>query len=232
MTFAEIEDAIRNISENRITKLNVRSWAQVELARLVNRKKYWWRNKALAFRSVAGRATYNLSDVGTQATNAAPDFLQMSSSLYRWDSDTSQVELPFQGDKFAILRMANSIATGDPATFTVEPGKTKVLRLTPIEATDNRLYVGMYYAGLLIKWSSASEDEIPLIPPEFHYVAMLSMQRRAFFYLYGQKDPRFVAAVQDEAQGIKDLDEYRAPSTLHAVEFRSSDPTAFVQSTG
>lgn len=229
MTLEEIADAVNNITEGQVKKLNIRAWTAMELSRIVNRRKYWWRKKALSFMSVPNQATYDLSDEGL---GIADDFLQMASNLFRWDSSSSQTEIPFQGDNLAVLNMINDTVTqGDPATFAIEPGTTKVLRLSPLEISA-RLYVGMYLAGVILDWSTPSETKIPLIPLEYHYVVLLAMQRRAFFYLYGQKDPRFAAAVADEQAGLKDLDEYRSPSLQHTVELRSSDPRDFVQSTG
>ncbi len=230
MSIGELREAIQNIAEGQISKLKAEEWAQVELARIINRKHYWWRQKALSFDSVAGTGTYNLGTAGTAPLEKADDFVQMATPLYRWISDDNIEELPFEGRKSEILRLVYSSKQDKPTVFTVEPGTTKTIRLGPIPNAVHT-YRGLYWAGLNIYWKTQASAEIPLIPPEYHYVPLASLQRRAFFYLYGQKDPRFAAAVQEELAALADLDAYKAPSTLHVVELRSSDQSAFVRST-
>jgi hypothetical protein len=222
----EIAEAIRAMSEDSIKKLKIESWLSLELGRIVNRRTYWWRKAALEFSTVANAPTYDLAG----GTPIAADFLQMASPLYQFDGTTKVAELPFVSDALGMLQMRRSSTGGTPTLFTVELGTSKTLRLAPIpNAVYN--YAGVYYRGAVIKWTSPNDDEVPLIPPEFHYVLYQAMERRAFFYLYGQKDPRAVLAAQAEAQCIADLDSYKAPSTLVAPEWRSGNPQDFVQST-
>lgn len=225
MTVQELVEAIRSITEQSVTKLKLESWLSMELGRIVNRKKYWWRKAPLEFDSVANKATYDLT-----AGNLAADFLQMATPLYEFQGVQKVGELPFVSDHLQVLQMRRETATGEPKLFTVELGTTKTLRLTPIPNAI-RSYSGVYYRGAVINWTSPAEDEIPLIPPEFHYVVYQAMERRAFYYLYGQKDPRAVLAAQAEKECIADLNDYQAPSTLVAQEWRSGDSQSFVQST-
>ena len=228
MTREEIVQAVQNITEGRITQLNVEAWLEIELSRIVNRKHYWWRRKNYTFNSVAGTATYNLAVDGTAPLNIADDFYQ-SSKLYRWVSNTERVKIEWEGDASNILGMVYDTTQGEPKIHTVEPGTTKVIRLGPVPNAVAQ-YVGLYYAGVNTKWSNPT-DAIPLVPPEHHYVVLFAMVRRAFDYLYGQEDVRYVNAVRDEKEALVELDHYDAPSVEHAVAWRSSDPTSFVRST-
>lgn len=220
MTVQEVLEAIRSITEQKITKLKLESWASVEIGRIVNRKKYWWRRNALSFDTVVGEATVNAPD----------DFLQMASPLFQFQGIEKTGELPFVADSLRTLQMVRDTSTGEPKLWTMDPGKNKVFRLYP-RPNSVRSYSGMYYRGATIKWTSPGDDEIPLIPPEFHYVVYQAMERRAFFYLYGQKDPRAVLAAQAEKECIADLNDYQAPSTIAPLDWRSGDPQSFVQST-
>lgn len=224
MKVQEITEAIRSITENSVKKLKLESWISMELARIVNRKKYWWRKSALSFDTVANNPN----------ADAPTDFLQIGSPLYEFQGVTKVAEIPFVSDSTTILQMVRGTAIGQPKMFTMEPGKTKQFRLSPIP-DQVRSYSAIYYRGAVIKWTSpggdGNDDEIPLIPPEYHYVVYQAMERRAFYYLYGQKDPRAVLAAQMENQAIADLDDYKAPSTLVAPEWRDGNPQDFVQST-
>ena len=226
MKIQEISAAIREITENSIKKLTIESWLSLELGRICARKPYWWRKAALEFSTIANQPTYDLAAGGP----IAADFLQMASPLYQFDGTTKVAELPFVADALGMLQMRRNIVGGTPTLFTVELGTSKTLRLAPIpNAALN--YAGVYYRGAVINWNSPNVDEVPLIPPEFHYVLYQAMERRAFFYLYGSKDPRGVLSAQAEQQCLADLDSYKSPSTLVAPEWRSGDPQSFVQST-
>jgi len=53
-------------------------------------------------------------------------------------------------------------------------------------------------AGLIVNITALSGStgdavEIPLIPEQFHYVAMLALLKRVLFYLYGENDPRYTS---------------------------------------
>ena len=230
MKVQELADAIRNITEDSVKKLKIESWISVELGRIVNRKPYHWRQAVLSFDCVATTPTYNLSDIGTTPLNLAPDFLQFATPLYEFQGTQKVAELPFVSDSLQTLQMIRDTTTGTPAVVAVEPGTTKTLRLSPIPAGVHS-YSAIYYREAVIDWNTANQDEIPIIPSAFHYVLYQAMERRAFFYLYGQKDPRATIAAQAEAQCLADLDSYRAGSTLVVPEWRSGDPCSFIQST-
>lgn len=228
MKIQEITEAIRGITEDSVKKLKVESWLSLELGRIVNRRTYWWRKAALEFSSVAGQATYDLTTGGAPI---AADFLQAASPLYQFDGGaTPTAQLPFVADHLGMLTMRRSTVGGTPTLWTVELGTSKTLRLAPI---PNAVipYAAVYYRGAVINWNSPNVDDVPLIPPEFHYVLYQAMERRAFFYLYGQRDPRATIAAQAEQAALADLDSYKSPSTTVAVEWRSSDEQSFVRST-
>lgn len=230
MTVEELSEALRNITENSISKLKLESWISVELGRIVNRKPYWWRKAALNFDSVAAKPTYNLSDKGTDHLDLAPDFLQFASLLYEFQGRDKVGDLPFVSDSLTRLQMQRDTTQGIPTLMTIEPGTIKTVRLSPIPSSV-RSYSAMYYREAVINFKTAQQDEIPIVPAAFHYVVYQAMERRAFFYLYGQKDPRAALSAQAEVQCLADLDSYKSGSTLTATEWRSGDSRDFVQST-
>ncbi len=225
MTAQEIIEAVQGLGEGRIKKLPLDRWLEIELARIINHKHYWWRKKYFTLNTVAATPTYDLT---AGATPPAADF-HKGIVVYRWLSVTEQVKVEFEGDNLKILRMVYDTTQGTPTTYAVEPGTTKTLRFSPIPVSAEQM-VGMYWAGLNPNWASPGVT-IPLIPPDFHYVPLLALTKRAFFYLYGQKDARYIDAAEDLKRGLAELDSYKAPSTEHAVEWRSADEKAFVQST-
>jgi len=232
VTVQELVEAIRNISEESLKKLKIESWLSVELGRIVNRKPYWWRKAALAFDTVANTATYNLSDQGLSPLDIAPDFLQFATPLYQFQGANKVGEVPFASDHLQQLQMIRDTSTGTPALMTIEPGTIKTIRLNPIPNAVYS-YSAIYYREAIIHFKTPDyeADEIPIVPAAFHYVVYQAMERRAFYYLYGQKDPRAAIAAQAEQQCLGDLDSYKAGSTLVAPEWRSGDPQDFVQST-
>jgi len=233
MTMGEIVEAIENISEDSVKKLKIASWLSVELGRIVNRRAYFWRKAAFSLDSVAATPTYNLSDTGTSPLDIAPDFLQFATPLIEFDSSNAKIgEVPFASSQIEVLQMVRDTTVGPPTLMTIEPGTVKTIRLSPIPDGVHH-YSAMYYREAVINFKTPNwdQDEVPIIPAAFHYVLYQAMERRAFFYLYGQKDPRAVLAAQAETQCLADLDSYRSGSTLASVEWRSSDESAFVRST-
>lgn len=225
MKRSDVIEAIKNISEERIQKLKIENWLELELGRIVNRKHYWWRKKNLTFNSAPGTPTYDLSQAGLAA---ADDFYKMI-RLYRVESATDFSVIQWEGDPGNILKAAYATTQDTPCKYTIEPGTTKTVRLIAAPNATAQ-YVGMYYAGVNINWTDPSDD-IPLLPPEHHYVVVAAMLRRAMWYLYGQKDQRYVTAIADEKDALIELDRYQAPSMEQSVEWRFTDSQEIVRST-
>src|SRR5205814_5876040 len=191
MTVQELVEAVRNVAENSVNKLKIESWLSVELGRIVNRKPYFWRKAALQFDTTPNTATYNLSDQGAAALNVAPDFLQFATPLYQFQGASKIGEVPFASDHLTQLQMIRDTSTGTPGLMTIEPGTIKTVRLNPIPNAVYS-YSAIYYREAIIHFKTPDyeADEIPIVPAAFHYVVYQAMERRVFFYLYGQKDPR------------------------------------------
>lgn len=226
MTREEIIEAVHNLTEDRIRKLVLDKWLEIELTRIVNRKHYWWRKKTFSFTCSAGTPIYDLSANGL---NIADDFDQMV-TFVRWDSSDNVVPMSFISDPQDVLTVIYDTSTGTPTGWLIEPGTTQTIRLAPVPSSSHT-FRGLYWAGINTKWSTPGSGTIPLIPPQFHYVVLVALTRRAFQYLYGQKDARYATALQEEMQAMKELAAYVAPTTDFAIELRSYDPNVFVQST-
>jgi|SRR5690242_7494230 len=226
MTQQELLEAVQNISENRIKRLKLQSWAAVELGRIVNRKWYWWRRKALTIDTEAGTRDYDLATVNA---GAAKDFLQMDGNLFRYLSDTDTPGLGYEGRASRIAILGINPQNGTPTSWTIKPGSPQVIRLNPVPVAVETIF-GMYYAGVIPNWTSP-DLQIALLPAPYHYVLLASMERRAFYYLYGQKDPRAVIAAQAEQQALADLDSYYSPTTGLKIDMRSGDTQDFVSAT-
>lgn len=221
----EIVTAVLNLCEDRIKSFTLESWLDVELAKIINRKRYWWRKKILNTTLTAGNRELDLTAGSPPPAN---DFQEMI-RLFRWDSETSRPEIDYVSEAEAVLAMQHGTKTGPPTGWTIKPGTTQTLLFYPQPTADATIR-GTYWAALNPSLNQAT-GAVPLLPPGFHHVALLALQKRAFQYLYGQKDPRFMVAVAELKEGVDELDSFRGPASAEAVEFRSQDSDSFVQST-
>jgi hypothetical protein len=226
LTRSQLVEIVTNLCEGSAQKLKIQSWIELELAQLVARKSYWWRRKTLSFNSGVAVPTYDFSQDGLDVAN---DFLKLI-KLWRWNGGgTNKEPIPYISDVSGTVDAVYGTTQAKPTGCVVEPGTTKVLRLTPIPIAAEA-YVGLYEAGVNINWDDTG-DGIPLLPPEYHFVLSFALNRRVFQYLYGQNDNRYATALAEEKEAIAMLDNYKAPSAEVAFELRSSDPQDFVRST-
>jgi hypothetical protein len=134
---------------------------------------------------------------------------------------------PLQEDVVSIL--ANT-EQGEPNSFIIVPGTSATLRFSKI---PNAAYSMKGYSWATYRPASFSntDEEVPLIPSEYHYVALWNYLRFLFLYVIGQKDERYPEIEKNYVNGLADLDEFRSPSDEDLPEMRTSEPGAFVQST-
>lgn len=234
MTRQEILDLVKDHAEDRITNFQLDKWLGVEINRTINRRPYWWRRKTFKITSVVGTSQYNLSDVADGLNNnpldVAKDFQQMV-KLYHMESVNTFNELTYESEMLSVLAMIYDTTQDEPAKWMIQPGTVhhRTIRLSPVPNAV-RDYVGLYLAGANLRLD-ITEQDIPLIPPDFHDVVLFRMLRRIFFYLYGQKDPRYMGAVAELQEVQGELDAFGDPSIELLKSFAPKDALATVRST-
>ena len=290
MTLNDIISGVRGLLENRATNLfvsppvglpsgtpsTVDTWLDAELAKLIGRRRYWWRKKFFTFTTQANVQIYDLAAIGPNAT----DFEQMINFYYLPVAGVNN-PIGFVENTDEIQTLLNNGQVGPPKKyFNLAGSPLTTVALNPTPDAD---YVvkGMYWAcyvrpttghisalsigaqaganfvandtfviyqgsawaigqvtsvaaggiptgialifgganfqtansvatfaasgigaGLIVNITALSGTtgdvvEVPLIPTQYHYVAMLALLKRILFYLYGENDPRY-AATRDE----------------------------------
>ncbi len=230
MTKQELLDMALEMVGDNVEKLTLETWLDVSLQSLINKKFWWWRKEHWDLTTVAATTEYNLLTTGTSPLGLAQHFQKMI-LLTRVDSSGNPVSpvkyRPLQEDVVSIL--ANT-EQGEPNSFIIVPGTSATLRFSKI---PNAAYSMKGYSWATYRPASFSntDEEVPLIPSEYHYVALWNYLRFLFLYVIGQKDERYPEIEKNYVNGLADLDEFRSPSDEDLPEMRTSDPTAFVQST-
>lgn len=221
----EVVAACLPLAEGRLINVTLSTWLDLEISEIIHRKRYWWRRKSFTLTTVAGTATY---DVSASGLNLA-DNLEQIINVYRVSAGTDPAKINFEGDENRVQNMLASTTQADPAFYLIEPGTTHTLRFSdiPNAAKDYRI---LYWAGHNPSLESI-EEAIPLIPPAFHYVALLALTKRIFQFLFGLKDNRYVVAEKDLERALEKLDGYQAVSMEHVTEFRTTDSRDTVRAT-
>lgn len=230
MTIEEAIEAVREFGEGRAKKLNLDVWADIEIQRIINRKRWWWRKKLFTFTLIATQSLYDLTLTG--ASNAdASDFLEMIRLVLR-NTDNSVTPIHRQLDSDEIHKiLAQGAVDGDPATYIIEPGQTQRIRFDRGASTALTV-AGTYWAAYNpSQFGNDIAQPIPIIPPQFHYVVPLRLTQRVFLFLYGQDDPRYPAARAEANEGIKELEAFKNPSGTDFDNLMAGKNVHAVQST-
>ena len=232
----EIISMATEFVEDRANKPDLDKWLALEVARIVNKKDWWWKRKYFTLTSQVGQATYNLGDtdkvVGNTtytALNLADDFKRMI-WFYRKNSNTDYAPLVFESDAVGALKLLTDTQQAEPTKYIIQPGTTKVLRLGAIPSIAQD-FVGYYEAGVPLESLDEALTEIPLIPSEHHELVLFAMLKRLFLYLYGQEDPRYVAIAAEFKEAWESLENYKSPATEEVVKFDLLDASRVVRST-
>jgi len=212
------------MTENRVKKLTLSAWLDTVISGLIHEKRWWWRKKTFTFTSVVGTQQYDLAS----ATIANADDFEEMINLSRVISGVAAAEIKYRSSPTDLQAILHSTTSGTPANYISVPGSPKVIRFgaNPVAAES---YRGLYWAGHNAKLG-ASEETIPLIPENFHYVVVEKFMVRLFQYLFGQNDPRYISQVAQAQEAYDQLCRFQSPG-LERIELRSSDPDNYVRAT-
>jgi len=212
------------MTQDQVSKLTLLAWLDVAIQQVVDHKRAWWRRKTFTLSSVAGTPTYDLKTAGL---NLADDFHEMI-GLYRIEGSRDIAQLTLVSDPLEIAKALSDTSQGEPGGWLPELGSEKVLRLSPTPSSV-WTFRGVYWAAPNLSFDNTN-DAIPLIPGQFHYVPLLRFVAKLFEYLYGIKDQRYVSSLQEYQTAQAALDRYQ-PGAQAAVELRTRDSGATVRST-
>ena len=229
MTCDEAISAVRDFVEARAKKLPLGIWCDLEIQRIVNSRRWWWRRKNFTFTLVPGTQVYDLSDpAGADAT----DFLEMIDLQLRLsNADISLIFRQVSPDETQKILTGEGTAA-DPTSYIIEPGTTKSIRFN-VPPVSPFVVSGLYWASFDPEELGAdTSQQIPLIPRAFHYVVVLRLLARTAFFLFGQAgDPRVQGAAADAEMAMGELRAFKGPSSTETVDFIAHNDINTVSST-
>ena len=228
MTIEEAIEAVRDSAEGRGKKFNLDFWADIEIQRVINTKRWWWRKKLFTLTLAVSTSLYDLTDTGN--ANAG-DFLEMVKLMLR-DSDGSVNPILRQTDSVEVHKiLAGGSNDGDPSTYIIEPGTTQQIRFDR-GASSAKVVAGTYWAAYNpTELGIDISVPIPIIPPQFHYIIPLRLTQRMFMFLYGQEDPRYPAARAEAKEAMAELHAFKEPSSTDPSNMMAGRNPHAVQST-
>ena len=243
MSKSEILDLASSLTEGRIKRLDTKNFLNLEIAALINRRRYWWRKQVAQFSTVVGTPTYDLSAAGLNVAQHLGQIIrvlngknlnitQQPYSFVANDvANPSGPSLIFLGDSVSQLRaISDTTAQGPPAGWFIEPGTTKTLRLTP--RPDAVYPILVHHWATYNPAKDDTDEELPaFFPDQFTRAVLAAILRTMFMYLFGAGDGRSTLAEAQYQQALEDLDSFKSPAVEQAVEIRTSDPNVWVGAT-
>ena len=230
MTIEVAIEKVRDSAEGRGKKFPLDFWADVEIQRVINTKRWWWRKKLFTLTLAASTALYDLTATGAGDADAG-DFLEMIKLMLR-DSDGSVNPILRQTDSVEVHKiLAGGAVDGDPSTYIIEPGTTQQIRFDR-GASSAKVVAGTYWAAYNPEELGENIDiAIPIIPPQFHYIIPMRLTQRMFMFLYGQEDPRYPAARAEAREAMNELHAFKEPSSTDPSNMMAGRNPHAVQST-
>jgi len=234
MTRREIVDSVYGPTEDEAKRRQYLRWLDVDISQIVHRKRAWWRRQMVRFNALPNLNIYNL------VAGIATDFEQAINLYWLGATADKDARMGYVEDSHDIQREIYTSETGPPSAYGIVPGTTQSIFITPVPNAVfpmSLLYWSGYNPGKIPTDETLDQyldATIPLIPPPFHYVVMLALQRRAFLQIYGAADPRYKVIeteLLDPNNGaLLALDGYESPSVEKVEKMKSRDRTDYVRS--
>lgn len=235
MTRGSLIHAVYGFTENRQILRTYLTWLDLEISSIIHRQRYWWRKKTADFITFINVPEYNM------AAGTAPDMEQIV-NLAELNVGRHPRTLGYIGNSEEVQDLiANYSRLGRPEAYGIVPGALQTIRLDPIPNAQYAMRV-MYWSGYNPRNVPESnldnylEQVVPLIPPSFHHVVLLALQRRSFLMLYGKSDGRFkdiqteLYGADGESGAMGDLDRYNHPSVQAVEDWQTHDGRVYVSS--
>lgn len=237
MTRGDIVYAVYGYTEERHTLRRYFTWLDLEINKIIHRQRYWWRRKTADFITYPFIPEYNMV-----ANGIAPDMEQIV-NVEELNVGRNPRQLGYIGNSEEVQNVLANMnrGMGRPNGYAIVPGAIQTIRLDPVPNAQYPMRF-MYWSGYN---PSRVPDEdiniyrdqvIPLIPPSFHYVVLLALQRRSFLMLYGKTDSRFkdieveLYGADGESGAMGDLDRWNQPSVQAVEDWDTHDRHVYVSS--
>jgi hypothetical protein len=207
-------------------KLDFDSWLDLVISDIIEECPHaWWRRKRYTFNTVASDGLIDLS-----ASGAAPDFHE-AISLVRIDGTTTKpLAFKYLAEDVQAI-MATVAETGEPTLYCMEPGESKKFRLCKTPSTVLPMSL-LYWANIEIS-TAPGGGPIPLIPQQFHLVALLGLLKVTLEYLLKASDSRVLSATKNYERQLFKLKNYEHPHVqAQQQELRVKSARETVRSTG
>lgn len=177
-----VQDRTEHKADNRI---DFGVALELRLQKFVKEKEFWWRRAIASFPTVAGEALYILSAqnpviIGVEKIRAAQLIV-------------GGVACPVDAiwDERAVMAARRSVTQGQPKQYTMEPGKTGVIRLICI---PDAAYIFEFAYLRSYQVDAAQEDIEGFVPESDHFAVLDGLEMDTMEFLYGAESNKFAVA--------------------------------------
>lgn len=210
MQKSQIIEAADALSERKVDQavLSLDTELNLGIQELLQENRFWWSKKRVTFATVSGTASYDLTSTSI-VSGAIGDISEIINVLLVDSSGNVSELVPIfeTADQEAAIQ---ETTPAEPSSWFIDPSTYGTIRFQAPADGVYSIYV-WYWAGHdFVPSAGGTSDTVPVVPPWLHYGLVTMLKMRIFDFLYGQKDPRYLTAVQQYGRFLKQAN--RKPS--------------------
>ena len=210
MLKSEIIAHVDGLTEHRVDQSIVSIDYELNLLiqEMLQENRFWWARKTVTFSTVSGTQTYDLTS--TSIVSGAIGNIAEIIGVYLIDSagDITELAPLFEvADQVVAIQETTS---AEPSAWMIDPNTFGTIRFQAPADGAYTIRVVFWAGHDFVPAAGGTSDTVPVVPPWLHYGLIVGLKMRLFDFLYGQKDPRYLVAVQQWARFLKQAN--RKPS--------------------
>lgn len=229
MTRAELIAVVNKKTENALVgQLDFNQLFLDVAQEFCGEHRFWWRKKRFTLATAAGTALYDLTDtagVVTTPQNIGPFAEEISFVGLVNGTQIDKLDPIF--DDQAVSEWSLDSSQDRPGVWTIDTSNLTNSQTLRLHKTPNAIYTLHVSAWMMPNAVSDSADEtIYIVPPTWHHVLQIGMEREVWRLKYGEEDPKFGTAEKLYEKKVQAAIEQPSFSTERQVEFRRNDGRA------
>lgn len=203
MLMEQIIEHVDNLTERKVdqAKLSLDAELNLLIQELLQENRFWWSKAYASLATVSGTASYDMTDTSI-VSGANSDIAEITRVLLL-NTDGSLTELEPLLDVADQISAIGETTPAAPSMWFIKPNTYGTIHFQAPADGAYTIYV-LYWAGHNFSYSAGSASgTVPVVPPWLHYGLVIGLKMKVFDFLYGQKDPRYVTAVNEWGRFLK-----------------------------
>ena len=210
MLKSQILEQADSLTERKVDQsvLSIDTELNLGIQELLQENRFWWAKKRVTFATVSGTADYDLTDTSIVAS-AIGNIAEIISVLLLDSAGniTELVPIFAASDQEAAMQETTAAA---PSSWFIAPSTYGTLRFQAPADGAYTIIIWFWAGHDFTPAAGGVDDTVPVVPPWLHYGLVTMLKMRLLDFLYGQKDPRYLTAVNQYGRFLKQAN--RKPS--------------------